>query len=276
MTIEKVKKNLEAMNGIIWEQSKDWLWISGNTYEYKEELKQFGCRWSKKRKQWYWKPSLKDAPLGVVEFPPKSDYTITTKDGYMGAIAWDGSNSKKHLYGAELSKAIRADFKKCNIKGVTISSKTYSGGQSIIINITPTGNDFISYDDYYKSKMENIYFGRFGFWLRDPETHKDYQSEYLHLEPQEVQDRIYKAAVKEYYESFLQGSDLNKHIFDGTKNEEFYGKSYTDIFQPAFLEKLQLIKKIVDSYNYDDSNSMVDYFNRGFYESYYLKPLKTA
>lgn len=275
MTLESIKKNLENMNGIIWEQSKDWLWISGNTYEHKEELKAIGCRWSKKRQKWYWKPALKDAPVGVVEFPPESDYTITTKEGYMGAVAWDGSNSRKHLYGAELSKAIRADFKKCNIKGVTVSCKTYSGGQDVIITITPSQNDFVSFDEYSKEKMKDKHFGRYGYWLTDPETHKDYQSEYIHLEPQEVQDRIYKAAVKEYYDRFLHGTSLNRHSFSGTKQDEFYGRSYTDIFQPAFLEKLQLIKKIVDSYNHDDSNSMVDYFDRGFYESYHLKALKT-
>lgn len=31
-----------------------WIWVSGNTYEYKTELKQNGFRWASKKKMWYW------------------------------------------------------------------------------------------------------------------------------------------------------------------------------------------------------------------------------
>lgn len=31
-----------------------WLWLSGNTYPIKEELKNIGCRYSKGKKMWYW------------------------------------------------------------------------------------------------------------------------------------------------------------------------------------------------------------------------------
>ena len=31
-----------------------WIWVSGNTYGCKAELKQNGFRWASKMKMWYW------------------------------------------------------------------------------------------------------------------------------------------------------------------------------------------------------------------------------
>lgn len=31
-----------------------WIWISGNTYQYKTELKEIGFKWASQKKQWYW------------------------------------------------------------------------------------------------------------------------------------------------------------------------------------------------------------------------------
>lgn len=31
-----------------------WIWVSGNTYGCKAELKQNGFRWASKKKMWYW------------------------------------------------------------------------------------------------------------------------------------------------------------------------------------------------------------------------------
>jgi len=32
----------------------DLHWITGDTYPHRELLKRWGCRWSKRRKSWYW------------------------------------------------------------------------------------------------------------------------------------------------------------------------------------------------------------------------------
>lgn len=31
-----------------------WIWISGNTYVYKDELKEIGFKWASQKKQWFW------------------------------------------------------------------------------------------------------------------------------------------------------------------------------------------------------------------------------
>ena len=200
-------------------------------------------------------------------------YYCETKEGYMGATAWDGNNSRRGLYGANLTKAIRAEFKKCNIKGVTISQKTYTGGQSVCITVTPTTADILSYDEYYKNKMEHRCYRNLIYQFHDTKTDRWIESCDIEYMPEEEQDRLYGLAVKATYKFHTSGCDLNEHFFHGDETEIFYGRSYADIFTPQFLDKLRLVKSIVDSFNYDNSNSMVDYFDRGFYEHYKLKAL---
>ncbi|QPC83644.1 hypothetical protein G4Y79_04485 [Phototrophicus methaneseepsis] len=49
-----------AVAGILVEKTQrsasdtPWHWISGDTYPHRETLKRWGCRWSKKRKSWYY------------------------------------------------------------------------------------------------------------------------------------------------------------------------------------------------------------------------------
>jgi hypothetical protein len=49
-----------AVEGMIVEKSqrdpneKAWFWITGDTYPHRELLKRWGCRWSKKRRCWYY------------------------------------------------------------------------------------------------------------------------------------------------------------------------------------------------------------------------------
>ena len=31
-----------------------WIWITGNTYRFRNEIKSLGFRWSKKKSAWYW------------------------------------------------------------------------------------------------------------------------------------------------------------------------------------------------------------------------------
>ena len=31
-----------------------WIWVSGNTFQYKKELKEIGFKWASKKKMWHW------------------------------------------------------------------------------------------------------------------------------------------------------------------------------------------------------------------------------
>lgn len=41
--------------GITIELCGAWVWVSGNTKEYKEQFKALGFRWASKKKMWYWR-----------------------------------------------------------------------------------------------------------------------------------------------------------------------------------------------------------------------------
>lgn len=44
---------LIKFQGIIIEVLGSWIWLSGNTYPYKEKIKKLGFKWSRGRKKWY-------------------------------------------------------------------------------------------------------------------------------------------------------------------------------------------------------------------------------
>lgn len=48
---------LIRMDGIEIELCGRWLWISGNTYVYRDALRSAGCKWASKKHMWYWHPA---------------------------------------------------------------------------------------------------------------------------------------------------------------------------------------------------------------------------
>ena len=56
----------------------NWIWISGNTYQYRKELKEMGYKWASNKKMWYWKSEV---------YQKKSRKTLSMDDihGYYGS-----------------------------------------------------------------------------------------------------------------------------------------------------------------------------------------------
>lgn len=54
--LEEVLKTLSTLSGIIYEVIGNWVWISGETLEHKTALKEIGCKWAPKKKQWFYRP----------------------------------------------------------------------------------------------------------------------------------------------------------------------------------------------------------------------------
>jgi curved DNA-binding protein CbpA len=50
-----IVNKLHAIGGIVIELCGSWIWISGETKDNREALKAAKCRWSKNKKQWYWR-----------------------------------------------------------------------------------------------------------------------------------------------------------------------------------------------------------------------------
>ena len=48
---------LLKMEGVGIEICGSFVWLSGNTYEYKDEIKALGARWARKKRQWFIAPA---------------------------------------------------------------------------------------------------------------------------------------------------------------------------------------------------------------------------
>lgn len=56
-TDEKLREVLQkiiSFSGITIDLVGTWIWLDGNTYPYKDALKEIGFKWSGQRKKWYW------------------------------------------------------------------------------------------------------------------------------------------------------------------------------------------------------------------------------
>lgn len=51
--LRDVLQKIINFDGIEIEIAGQWIWISGNTYSYKKELKELGFKWASQKKQWY-------------------------------------------------------------------------------------------------------------------------------------------------------------------------------------------------------------------------------
>ena len=52
--MREVLQKIINFDGIEIEIAGQWIWISGNTYSYKKELKEIGFKWASQKKQWFW------------------------------------------------------------------------------------------------------------------------------------------------------------------------------------------------------------------------------
>lgn len=69
--LREVLEKIINFNGIDIEIAGQWIWISGNTYSYKKELKEIGFKWASQKKQWYWHSEI---------FRKKSHKTLSMDD----------------------------------------------------------------------------------------------------------------------------------------------------------------------------------------------------
>lgn len=51
--LREVLQKIINFEGIEIEIVGAWIWVSGNTYSYKKELKEIGFKWASNKKQWY-------------------------------------------------------------------------------------------------------------------------------------------------------------------------------------------------------------------------------
>ena len=140
-------------------------------------------------KCWYGYASEGAIVSVILENAPEEQPATVYTDGYLGGGAVYGSKSRKALYGADLSAAIRADIKAAGIMGVTVKCKSYSGGQSITATIRTSPADYIDEADYIAA------YRVCGNWIDDGER-SVYSGDFYNMSAEE-QERLRVAAALE-------------------------------------------------------------------------------
>lgn len=194
----------------------------------------------------------------------KTEGATVYTDGYLGGGAVYGSKSDKHLYGADLSKAIREDIKAAEIKGASVRCESYSGGQSITVTLSLPTTAYISKEQFavdYRIPTSASW-----IYYEDEDgkgqtiSISDYYSREISAEEQE---RIRIAAAKyEYKREAESENDLNCFCLEKCK-----------VYTPETIENIKKVNSIIAAYRYDKSNAMVDYFDTNFYYGIRTKPL---
>lgn len=102
-----------------------------------DALKTLKMRWNHVKSCWYGYAQERDLINAIIANDrdgvditgEKTEGATVYTNGYLGGGAVYGSKSDKHLYGADLSKAIREDIKAAGIKGASVHG-VISTGQS--------------------------------------------------------------------------------------------------------------------------------------------------
>lgn len=86
--LEKVLNILSGLAGVIYEVIGNWIWISGETREHKEILKETGCKWAAKKKQWFYRPEEHKSRLNRKEHSIDEIREMYGTDGPHKARGW--------------------------------------------------------------------------------------------------------------------------------------------------------------------------------------------
>lgn len=222
-----------------------------------EALKAAGFRWHRVKKMWYAKNTPERMTLAESIGETAGAASPARIMAKSKEINLDGlGENKPHLYGAELAKAIREDLKRRGVTGVTVRARrvTYDTGITVTVKAAP--EDFASLEEmkerYNRSRFScdiqtrhGLYTG--GRWL----NYSDYESM-----TETERDNAHELYLKEQAEK-ISGFSEHEHI--NRERNNYYELT------TAFYNKLRAIYKIANQWNYDNSDTMSDYFDVGYY-----------
>lgn len=179
-------------------------------------------------------------------------FTVTETEAYMGEKGFKGNNSSKGLRGTDLTTELRRVFKEYGIKGTSVRCEDYD---SIYVKVKYTMVDLLPLEEYIK-----IYdYKKLPHFFMDESGTEYSRDDFYSLTDAKEQKELLKSVAKVSYKEFIKSE---KEVRDYS------------IFKKEFQQKLLFIKAVLDSYNYNNSNAMVDYFDRGFFEHIVVAPQK--
>ncbi|MBQ0097347.1 MAG: hypothetical protein KBS62_00205 [Oscillospiraceae bacterium] len=223
-------------------------------------LKELKFRWHKVKKCWYGFADeivISDILSNEGENEEFSTGVILS-DGYMGATRTDGINENRFDYSSDCFKKA---FKACGLKGVTVKKHSYSGGMSFKFTVSLSTDEYKTFKQFQKeTKISDIiYYNDISYYSNDLTSYGSRYVDRINFDEwQNLEDEILKKgieieALRLAYDNYLKDFSI------------FHEEHNQKILTEKGLNRLNYIHDIIKSFRYNDSNSMVDYFNTNFY-----------
>lgn len=221
-----------------------------------EAVKAHGFKWHNVKKVWYAKQTadrltfaetignLEKIETGTATRAPKAQPEKINLEGL--------ENLKKTCYGSDFAKVLRQELKNRGIKGVTIRSNRAGYSDSYTVTITTTNDDYRSIEEVKERVNLNseflTAFDRGIFYNNSWHYYKELEA----MTAGEKETAFYSWLTQTYYKV----TSIN-HYHASRENYAMFTKQAFD--------RITAIIKIVNAYNYDNSDLMSDYFDVGFY-----------
>ena len=224
----------------------------------RDALKSQKFRWHSINRCWYGYGISEESLAALITSTSTDEEPASVVgDGYLGGGAIYGSESHKHLYGADLSAAIRANIKAAGLTGISVKCKTYVGGQSITATAKIQPVDYVSHEHW----LENYQISGSQNWI----YYGPGAGEYMHINAfynldSEQREQIRIAAAEYEWQKV-------------TTQEQTPRLSQVNWLAASAKAKLEKLDAIISAYRFDCSNCMVDYFDTNFYYDICLKPV---
>lgn len=224
-----------------------------------ESLKAAGYRWHRVKKLWYAKNTaermaLAQAITGGADAPA----TIAPKAAKVETINMDGVGHKpKTAHGADFAKVMREEFKARGVKGVSVRCNRGGWTDSITITVKATPEDFASVEEMTQRYM----LGEFACDIQRKGVYVGANQEYLDYSMWEKMTDAEQAATHAQYVKEAAARFSSIYATHGMRDSR---NSYYEL-TTAFYNKLLKVSEIAMQWNWDNSDSMTDYFDTGYY-----------
>ncbi len=252
MAICKINLN-EELNGI------ELLFDEKPSADIIASVKANGFRWSPKNKLWYSKNTADRLAFAQSLGNIDANARAARSSSHIESINLDNLANENcltaHLHGADLAKAIREDLKKRGVKGVTVRAGKATYTTTIRLTVKATSTDFCSVEE----AKERFNLSAFACGVDSPSGMFNGER-WLYINDLEQMSEEEKNENHEKYIRYWlsKESDVNFKYLWATRERFWY-------FTTPFFNKLKAVWAIANQWNYDNSDSMTDYFDVGYY-----------
>lgn len=219
-----------------------------------DAIKAHGFRWNNKKCVWYAKQTADRLTfaqtLGQIEESATTAKAHATKPA---SINMDGVEHKPlTAHGSDLAKIIREELKMRGVAGVSVRSRRVTHETGITVTIKASEEDFASVEEFKKRFSMRCF-------EHDIMTHGLFTGESWTYS--NTWEGLNEDERESLYTSYIRYEIAHRHDF----NEYHRERDNYPQFTSDFWRKVCNIYKIANQWNYNNSDSMSDYFDVGYY-----------